>query len=61
MAVPPVATENQLMVPVFEVAFRVTIPASHRETAGAAIVGVAFTVATTAERDEIHPPLFASA
>ena len=58
---PPVAAAYQFKVPALEEAASVTVPASHREAGTVpVIVGVLFTVAVTAVRDEVQPVPVAS-
>jgi len=59
--VPPVFAANQFKVPALAVAFKTTVPASHRE-AGVleVIVGTVFTVAKTAVLNEVQPVAVAS-
>ena len=60
-AVPPVGLAYQIVLPALEVAFKVTEPASQR-LAGVVelIVGVVFTVATTAVLAEVQLPIAVS-
>ena len=60
---PPVELLYQLMVPLLALAPNATVPASHLDNGVVpVIVGVLFTVATTAVLDdEMQPPLVASA
>ena len=60
---PPVELLYQLIVPLLALAPKATVPASHLDNGVVPlIVGVVFTVATTAVLDdEMQPPLVASA
>ena len=56
---PPVAAANQLIVPAEAVASNETVPVAHRLSGEVlVIVGIALTVAITAERDVVVHPLF---
>ena len=59
---PPVELLYQFIVPLLALAPKATVPASHLDNGVVpVIVGVVFTVATTAVRDdEVHPLLVAS-
>ncbi len=58
---PPLTTSYQLIVPALAVAARTTVPASQREAGVVDVmVGVVFTVANTAVRDELQPVAVAS-
>lgn len=61
IALPPVATSNQLMVPALAVALRVTVPAPHRpEGVVPVMIGVGLAAALTATRGEAQTPSVAS-
>lgn len=61
MAVPPLATSNQLMVPALAVALSVTAPASHLpEGVVAVMAGEGLAVANTAVLAELQLPSVAS-
>ena len=60
-AVPPLATSNHVTVPTLGLALVVTVPVSHLPAGFPVIVGIEFTVATTAVRVEDIHPLNASA
>ena len=59
---PPVKTEYQLMVPAEAVASRETVPVAHRLSEDVLVmVGIAFTVAITADLEVVVHPLAVAA
>ena len=60
-AIPPFGTSNHVTVPTLGLALIVTVPVSHLPAGFPVIVGIEFTVATTAVLVEAIHPLNASA
>ena len=58
---PPVEAAYQLRVPALAVAPRTTVPVPQRLPGVVPVIdGIVLTVAVTAERADVHPPLVAS-